>query len=70
MASRRHASCFGLVSLSNAGFDVWLGCSEQVVTLDLCTVLLMDDSRYNWLVLVPRRVSHLRIPCMAAQQAM
>jgi hypothetical protein len=40
------------------------------MSLDLCTVLLMDDSRYNWLVLVPRRVSHPRIPCMAAQQAM
>lgn len=39
------------------------------MSLDLCTVLLMDDSRYNWLVLVPRRVrSRHRIPCMAAQQ--
>lgn len=36
--------------------------------LDLCTVLLMDDSRYNWLVLVPRRVSRLHIPWKAASK--
>ena len=31
----------------------------QVVQLPLCTVLLMDDRRYPWLVLVPRKVGKI-----------
>lgn len=31
----------------------------QVVNLPLCTVLLVDDKRYPWLVLVPRKVNML-----------
>lgn len=32
-------------------------CALQILQMDLCTVMLMDDSRYPaWLVLVPRRV--------------
>lgn len=30
-----------------------------MVQLPLCTVLLMDDKRYPWLVLVPRKVGKI-----------
>jgi len=33
----------------------------QVVNLSLCTVLLVDDKRYPWLVLVPRKVAAVEI---------
>lgn len=32
-----------------------------VVTLTLCDVRLMDDARYPWLVLVPRRVGAVEV---------
>lgn len=45
--------------------------TSAVVSLPLCDVLLMNDARYPWLVLVPRRAGLVEITDLdAAQQTM
>ncbi|GLQ96576.1 HIT domain-containing protein [Dyella mobilis] len=46
--------------------------TQHVTSLPLCEVLLMNDARYAWLILVPRRIGLVEIldlP-MAAQQTL
>jgi diadenosine tetraphosphate (Ap4A) HIT family hydrolase len=45
--------------------------TQHVVSLPLCDVLLMNDARYAWLILVPRRtgaVEILDLPSATQQQ--
>jgi diadenosine tetraphosphate (Ap4A) HIT family hydrolase len=44
--------------------------THHVASLPLCEVLLMDDARYPWLILVPRRIGMVEILDLpsAAQQ--
>jgi diadenosine tetraphosphate (Ap4A) HIT family hydrolase len=42
--------------------------TQPVVTLPMCDVLLMDDARYAWLVLVPRRNGMVEIADLSDRQ--
>lgn len=55
--------------MSSAGFELHpqLAQDTHVVTdLPLCRVLLMNESRYPWFILVPRRVGIREIHTLAA----
>ena len=43
------------------------GDTQPVISLPLCDVLLMDDARYAWLVLVPRRHDMCEVADLAEQ---
>jgi diadenosine tetraphosphate (Ap4A) HIT family hydrolase len=43
------------------------GDTRAVISLPLCDVLLMDDARYAWLVLVPRRREMIEVADLAEQ---
>ncbi|AIF48582.1 HIT domain-containing protein [Dyella japonica] len=40
--------------------------TRHVVSLDLCDVLLMNDARFPWLVLVPRQLDRVEICDLSA----
>jgi len=42
--------------------------TRHVASLPLCEVLLMNDTRYAWLVLVPRRAGMVEIADLAATE--
>ncbi|WP_266181522.1 HIT domain-containing protein [Dyella humicola] len=42
--------------------------TRHVASLDLCDVLLMNDARFPWLVLVPRRAGMVEICDLAAAE--
>jgi diadenosine tetraphosphate (Ap4A) HIT family hydrolase len=42
--------------------------TQPVATLPMCDVLLMDDARYAWLVLVPRRNGMVEIADLSDRQ--
>ncbi|MBP1183239.1 HIT domain-containing protein [Methylobacterium sp. PvR107] len=43
--------------------------SVEIGDLDLCRVLLMDDARFPWLILVPRRTDLVEITDLAEPDA-
>jgi diadenosine tetraphosphate (Ap4A) HIT family hydrolase len=57
--------------MSEAGFilDPRLAADTYpVASLPLCNVLLMNDARYPWLILVPRRTAMVEISDLAATE--
>ena len=42
--------------------------THLVISLPLCDVLLMNDARYPWLILVPRRACAVEITDLAADE--
>lgn len=57
--------------MSNAAFalDRRLAAdSRPVISLPLCDVRLMDDARYAWLVLVPRRAGLVEVADLVADE--